>query len=485
MKSLLLLGLLCAGLTRLSAMAETNTIANLAGLEAAGRFREAAAEITAALSVGTLPADETRRLAFERERLDRIRLDYSDTRAELFHDLQAAVRDLTSAEFDDWVKADWFDSREIDGTVYFFSSGVSNLFFRHPELNSRRLKAADPAPREQLILGNVRSIRAAAREAQTPYVLPRQFHVTMKVTVKSNAVPAGEPLRVWLPIPRRYPFQSDFKLLGSSLPFKSVAAEDSPIRSVYFEQPALGKEPTEFKIDYEFTTRGVSFQFQPERVRPPDLSDPVLKRFTSEGPHVRFTPQIRELAGRIVGEESNPLLQARAIYNWMADHLLYSYALEYSTIPNLSEYCRSNGYGDCGQQALLFITLCRSRGIPARWQSGWNLLPGDTTNHDWAEIYLAPYGWVPVDSYMGNFAMRYVRTLPEAQKREIRDFYFGGLDHYRMAANADHSAALEPAKNSFRSDDVDFQRGEIEAGGKNLYFNKFSYHLDWHEVTAP
>ena len=485
MRRLLLLGFLCAGVAGLNAVAETNSIPNLARLEAAGRFREAAAELTAALNAATLSADETRRLAFERERLERIRLDYSDTRAELYHDLQAAVRDLTAAEFEGWVKAGWFDSREIDGTVYFFSSGVSNLFFRHPELNPRRLKAVDPTSREKLILGNVQSIRTAAREGNSPYVLPRQFHVTMKVTVKSNAVAAGEPLRVWVPIPRRYPFQTDFKLLGSSLPFQSVAAEDSPIRSVYFEQPARGKEPTEFKIDYEFTTRGVSFQFQPEKIQPPDLSDPVLKRFTAEAPHVVFTPQIRELAVRIVGDETNPLLQARALYNWMADHLLYSYALEYSTIPNISEYCRSNGYGDCGQQALLFITLCRSRGIPARWQSGWNLLPGDTTNHDWAEIYLAPYGWVPVDPNMGNFAMRYVRMLSAAERREIRDFYFGGLDHYRMAANADHNAALEPAKNSFRSDDVDFQRGEIEAGGKNLYFNKFSYHLDWHEVTAP
>ena len=59
------------------------------------------------------------------------------------------------------------------------------------------------------------------------------------------------------------------------------------------------------------------------------------------------------------------------------------------------------GYGDCGQEAMLFITLCRLNGVPARWQSGWNTFSRDKSNHDWTEIYLAPYGWMPADPYMG------------------------------------------------------------------------------------
>ena len=101
---------------------------------------------------------------------------------------------------------------------------------------------------------------------------------------------------------------------------------------------------------------------------------------------------------------------------------------------------------------MLFITLCRLNSIPARWQSGWNTVPGGKTIHDWSEIYLAPYGWMPVDPYMGIFAMRYATALSAAQRREIRDFYFGGLDQYRMAANSDHNQALKPPKQSMRSE---------------------------------
>jgi len=35
-----------------------------------------------------------------------------------------------------------------------------------------------------------------------------------------------------------------------------------------------------------------------------------------------------------------------------------------------------------------------------------------------------------------------------------------------------------------RSDDVDFQRGELESGDHNIYFNQYSHHLDWKEVKS-
>lgn len=157
-----------------------------------------------------------------------------------------------------------------------------------------------------------------------------------------------------------------------------------------------------------------------------------------------FTPALRALARQLVGDETNPYRQTKAFYDWIAENIKYSYAIEYSTIRNISDYCRARGYGDCGQEALLFIALCRVQGIPARWQSAWNTFPSSQSIHDWCEIYLAPYGWMPVDPYQGIWAMQYAFTLTPAQRREIRDFYFGGLDPYRMAANADHNQELTP-----------------------------------------
>src|SRR5215471_2266774 len=304
----------------------------------------------------------------------------------------------------------------------------------------------------------------------------------MKVTAAPDAAPEGQLLHAWLPVPRYYPFQKDFELTSSSSPIKHLDSEQSPIRALYLEQAARGKKSTEFKVEYNYTTWGVHFQVQPEKIQPCDLADSAIEPFTRESAHVVFTPQIRALSKEIAEGETNPYVKAKIFYDWIASHIQYSYAIEYSTIRNISEYCRTRGYGDCGQEALLFITLCRLNGIPARWQSGWNTFPGATTIHDWSEIYLAPYGWMPVDPYMGIFSMRYATSLTEAQRRELRDFYFGGLDQYRMAANSDHNQPLNPPKESMRSDDVDFQRGELEWGRHNVYFDQYSWNLKWKEL---
>ncbi len=460
-----------------SSLAQEAWISRASRLEEQGRFQEAAAVLEEALAQDHLAAAARRQLTFERERLDRIRQDFSYTRDTLFAALQQAVKDLTAAEFAQWLAEGRFDYRDFDGERRYMDSSVSNLFFRHPELNPRRQPPRDTTQHDRAVYTVCTTIRDAARAARKPYVLPKRFHMTMTVTAKADAAPAGETVRAWLPLPRRYPFQTDFKLLKTSSPVVHLAPETSRIRSVLLEQPARAGQPTVFQIEYEYTAWGVSFDLHPEAVTPCDPHDPALQPWLREAPHVVFTPALRALARQLVGDETNPYRQAKAFYDWIAENIKYSYAIEYSTIRNISDYCRARGYGDCGQEALLFIALCRVQGIPARWQSAWNTFPSSQSIHDWCEIYLAPYGWMPVDPYQGIWAMQYAFTLTPAQRREIRDFYFGGLDPYRMAANADHNQELTPPKQSPRSDPVDFQRGELEAGGRNLYFDKYTYRM--------
>lgn len=463
-------------------LAQSNVLDQAAALEAAGKFKEAAAFLAGAATDKAQAASDRKQLEFERDRLERIRKDYPFTKAKLFERLQQSVRGLTEKEFEQWIAEGRFDSRAIDGEQRFMVSSVSNLFFRYAELNPRRLPPKDTTRHDQASLETCRSIRAAAGKEKRPYVLPKRFHATMTVTVEADAVPEGEQIRAWLPIPREYPFQTGFNLLKASSPPRHVDEPSSTIRAIQLEQPAAKDNTTKFEIEYEYTIYGVSFDVRPENVTPINVKDPALKPFLAEAPHIVFTPKLRALSERLAGGETNAAVKAKKFYDWIAEDIKYSYALEYSTIRNISDYCLTQGYGDCGQEALLFMTLCRLNGVPARWQSGWNTFPGAKTIHDWCEIYLEPYGWMPVDPYKGIYAMRYANTLTPAQKREVRDFYFGGLDYYRMAANSDHSQPLNPPKNSFRSDDVDFQRGELEWGTNNLYFDQYDYRLEVKEV---
>jgi hypothetical protein len=105
---------------------------------------------------------------------------------------------------------------------------------------------------------------------------------------------------------------------------------------------------------------------------------------------------------------------------------------------------------------------------------------GDYNNiHDWGQLYLAPYGWVPVDVTTG-------RLHPAADDAKALEwFYLGGLDNWRIAFNDDYARDFVPAKRHFRSDDVDSQRGEAEWRGGNLYFDQLDYDFDWQLLPAP
>jgi transglutaminase-like putative cysteine protease len=121
---------------------------------------------------------------------------------------------------------------------------------------------------------------------------------------------------------------------------------------------------------------------------------------------------------------------------------------------------------------MTFITLCRFNGIPACWETGWTTDPVKDM-HDWCEIYLAPYGWVPVDVTYG---------LVDSPNEREKWFYLGSIDAARLVVNTDYAQLLYPAKTFFRSEIVDFQRDEVEWRGGNLYFNQWSWDYNVKEI---
>ena len=103
-----------------------------------------------------------------------------------------------------------------------------------------------------------------------------------------------------------------------------------------------------------------------------------------------------------IGEETNQYWKARKIYHWIIDHLSYELDGGWYAAPKVIE----NGKGSCSEYTFVFIAMCRAAGIPARYD-GAIALRGDRTSkdnvfHRWCEIYLPPYGWIPVDPSGGD-----------------------------------------------------------------------------------
>ncbi len=449
-----------------------------------GEFREADALVEAFLGQGPTVA-QRRLLEFERERSRRIQRDYRVTREDLFVSLDRRLVDLTREEFERWIDEGRFDRLMVNGEERFVNPSARNLLFRHAaELYPRR-RTPPSYEWERFLLRHLAEAREEAAREATVTADPHHFRLTMTITVEPGAVAEGEVIRCWMPYPQQFASQSGVELLEASPEPVYINAPGYPMRSIYFEQPSAGDGPTEFRAVYTVSVHPRVVEIDEERVAAADQrANPDFDYFTREAPpHVVYTPEIRALAGEIVGDEANPARRARLIYDWMAENLDYSFAREYSTLRNIPMYVLDNGYGDCGQLALLYITLCRAVDVPARWQSGWVIYPQWANLHDWAEVWLAPYGWVPVDA---NYAMDGANLgfgLTAEEKEAWHEAFFGGLDAYRLTINREHGYPHYPPKEDFRSDTVDFQRGELEANGRNLYYDTFNYDLEVEFLT--
>ncbi|RDY65506.1 transglutaminase-like domain-containing protein [Lysobacter soli] len=435
----------------------------------AGDFRGATSQIDAALAKAGID-DRTRAdLEFQRERMRRIRLDFTLSADQARAKLRDSIPDLREDEFQRWTKANLLEHMVIDGTPWYFNRSVSNLFRVSPEAMARR---ATPFPRNDGPMENANAYHdeavAEAKRTGKSSVAPRRIHVTQSITVNADAVPAGETVRAWIPYPRALPGrQEDIRFLSSAPAKHQIAPEPTLQRTVYLEKPAVAGQPTTFSIDYELTIFGEHHVIDPAKVTPlgdrPDLAPYLAQR----PPHIVFTDEMRAFSKKVVGDEKNPYRIAQKLFQ-AVDDIPWGGAREYSTITNISDYALRGNHADCGQQTLLLMTLLRLNGIPSRWQSGMVYSDGTYDNlHDWGALYLAPYGWVPMDVTTGQFK--------GARDPEVEWFYLGGLDAYRIAFNDDISTDFVPAKQHVRSETVDSQRGEVEWAGGNLYFDQWDY----------
>lgn len=301
--------------------------------------------------------------------------------------------------------------------------------------------------------------------------MPVRMKLTYAIVVDANAVPEGKIIRCWMPFPREgNDRQKNIKLLSSDPEKAQIAPGNNLQRTVYLEKKAEKDQPTTFRIELEVETSAQYFNLDTEEIKPYNTESAVFKDNTCElAPQIVFTPKIRQLASRILAGETNPLKKVQKIYNWINDSVRWASALEYSIIPDIPGYVLDTHHGDCGMQTLLFMTLVRSQGIPAKWQSGWMLHPGNVNLHDWCEVYFEGVGWVPVDQSFG---------LQDSPDLKIRNFYRSGIDSYRLIVNDDYGQKLFPEKKYPRSEPYDFQRGELEWEGGNLYFDQWNWHMD-------
>ncbi|HEX8523882.1 MAG TPA: transglutaminase domain-containing protein [Tepidisphaeraceae bacterium] len=433
-------------------------------------------------------ADATKGRDEAKEIIRRTRIEYSQDPDQLLAKIKKSIPDITGADLDRWTKEGQTNSRLIDGKVKYFNREPSNIFLFCKEAKDRR-KAAGNAPPEDnrwKLNDHLKQVIDAAKNSDSPEVMPVKHTITYTLTIPANTagVKQGSTVKVWLPMAQEYRQQKDVKLVSTTPKSTTVApsatdtypVSGAPQRTVYFEQKCEDPgKPMVFKEVIEYTSYAYYPKLEESKVQP--LPADWDGRYLSERPpHIVFTPEIRQQVQEIVGSETNPLVKARKIFSWVSDNIPWHAEEEYTVIPSFAKKCFAMRKGDCGVQSTMFTTMCRIAGIPARWQSGWESKPLGWNMHDWSEIYIAPWGWLPVDASYGK---------QESDDPAVRDFYLGHQDSYRMIVNLDYGRELIPPKQSMRSEPADFQRGEVEVDGKNLYFNQWKYKMEFTRDPGP
>lgn len=172
---------------------------------------------------------------------------------------------------------------------------------------------------------------------------------------------------------------------------------------------------------------------------PHNLTDPYL---SNSGTWMTNNIELQHLAENLAGNETNVLVIVENFVNWIWKTVDYprgnpKVSHEVPLYPNETLFYKE---GDCDDQAILLISLCRIIGIPAYLQIGcindstistsanpaWNGTVENTQIHiawhGWAMVYIPPWDWLPVDltySSRGN-PLNAIKTAAVADQNTIQ-----------------------------------------------------------------
>ncbi len=120
-----------------------------------------------------------------------------------------------------------------------------------------------------------------------------------------------------------------------------------------------------------------------------------------------FDPEVLSIATTVLqnAQSDNSFVIAKALFSWLKQNIEYNTHPEEKAVRSAT-VTLENRKGDCDDLSFLYISLCRSVGIPARFIRGFlvaETAPGTVSAvaHAWVEIFVGTSdslsGWIPVE----------------------------------------------------------------------------------------
>jgi len=300
----------------------------------------------------------------------------------------------------------------------------------------------------------------------------RILHVQRSLEIQDVQADPGNGLYLWFPRIWPAPEQREIEL---------VSVEPEPMFDDYkgsmlffFEDLKPGDRKT-VNVDFIFSRYAVETNVNASRVRHAyDESQKLFQVYTSPNSLVPSANEtLRSVAGNVVGRERNPYGKAWLLYSYTLDRLAYSANPGGIGVVEALNTRTGNAY----HYSLLFCSLARAAGLPARPVAGYLVTGrGACIRHTWAEFYLEKVGWIPVDPLLGDG----VKFGDLGVQAGARNAYFGGLDnrHMTLSKGLVSLEKMNPnGRQVTRREAAGFQSVQEESVG-NLY----SYSSRWGEL---
>ena len=291
----------------------------------------------------------------------------------------------------------------------------------------------------------------------------RSFEVATRVEI---VFPQGAT-RVWLPIPSvdsAYQKTIDNAWSGNAQTAKIVYDGKYGAGMLYAEWPTAEQNPV-IELYSRVATRDHAVDFSARRGSVEKLAPEQRAFYTGSTEHMPTDGIVKKTAQDVTKGARTDYDKARAIYEWIVENTYRDPKTRGCGVGDIKTMLETGNLGGkCADLNALYVGLARAVGLPARdvygvrvakSQFGYRSLGAGTANitraqHCRAEVYLAGFGWVPVDPADVRKVVLEEKaqptTLSDPLVQAVRPKLFGAWEMNWLAFNTANDFALPNSK---------------------------------------
>lgn len=326
---------------------------------------------------------------------------------------------------------------------------------------------------------------------------------TFEVSIRAEPAQTGSATRVWLPLPSIDDAEWSRPIWTS---WESNARSSRIVRDpeygalIFVADWAAGDEEAFVEVTSRVATRDRALDLaRPAHV--PPLDDAARRSWTKPTRLLPTDGIVYETSARITRGAKSDLDKARALYEWVVDNTARNPKTRGCGIGDIRAMLESGDLsGKCADLNALYVGLARAAGLAARDVYGIRVADSrfayrslgksgeiSKAQHCRAEVWLAGFGWVPVDPADVRKVVLEERpglTLGDEIVVAARQKLFGAWEMNWVAYNCAHDLRL-PGSAGPEIPFLMYPCGESGAGRfDSLDPDGFRYRISSREVTT-